>query len=201
MTTSAALVTGAMLGLSVAVPFGPVSLTCIQRSITVGPTYGMIAGLGAASAHGIFALSAVAGAQAISMQLTVWEQPLRVFSALFVIGLGVRSWLRRPAAPIRPVLVRARGAYASTLLLAMSNPMTILPYAAVASSAALDATPETPFSSWSVPGVMIGAAAWYGLLCLGTSHFCKGISEGMTRRLNQVAGTVLIVIGALLLVR
>ncbi len=201
MTIPAALMAGAMLGLSVAVPFGPVSLMCVQRSMTIGRNSGFITGLGAASANGLFAFAAMAGAQVISAQLAYWDQPLRQFSAVVLVALGIRSWRRRPVMPERPASISSRAAYSSTLILALSNPLTILPYAAVASSVAFSDPPGSPLSFWSVLGVMLGSITWYVLLSVGSAHFCKSLSAQATRRLNQLAGTGFVTIGVLLLTR
>lgn len=201
MTISAALMAGAMLGLSVAAPFGPVSLMCVQRSMTVGRNSGLITGLGAASAHGLFAFAAMAGAQAISAELAYWDQPLRQLSAVVMVALGIRSWRKRPVLPDGAASISRRAAYSSTLMLALSNPLTILPYAAVASGVALSDQPGSPLSFWSVLGVMLGSIAWYAALSVGGAHFCKSLSMQMTRRLNRLAGAGFVVIGVLLVTR
>ena len=90
-----ALLTGAALGLSVAAPFGPVSLICVQQSLNRGCRYGIISGLGAATSHGIFATAAIIGAGTLSMVLMPWSNAIRLVSALVLVWLGLAIWVGR----------------------------------------------------------------------------------------------------------
>ena len=45
---------GLVLGFSIAAPVGPIGLLCIRRSITYGAMAGMLSGLGAATADGVY---------------------------------------------------------------------------------------------------------------------------------------------------
>ena len=52
----------AILGLFVAIPFGPICLMCVQRTLALGIWFGIVSGLGAAVAHGLFSFLAKASA-------------------------------------------------------------------------------------------------------------------------------------------
>jgi threonine/homoserine/homoserine lactone efflux protein len=52
----------AMLGLFIAIPFGPICLMCVQRTLALGVWFGIASGIGAAVAHGLFSCPAMAGA-------------------------------------------------------------------------------------------------------------------------------------------
>ena len=193
---AAALLAGATLGLSVAAPFGPVSLICIQQSLNRGYRYGMVSGLGAATSHGIFATAAIAGAGAVSLALTPWSNTIRLLSALVLVWLGIRTILkgRVVEGPTRAITMRM--AYASTLILSLSNPMTIIPYLALATMAVEEDMGSHALSLWSIPGVMMAAATWYSGISFVATIIRSGISPGMAKLLNLVAGGSLIVFGA-----
>jgi threonine/homoserine/homoserine lactone efflux protein len=193
---TAALLAGAALGLSVAAPFGPVSLICVQQSLNRGFWYGVVSGFGAATSHGIFATAAIVGAGTISVVLMPWSNTIRLLSALVLVWLGVRTILkaRSVAKPARTITVGM--AYASTLMLSLSNPMTIIPYLALATVAAEEDIGSATLSLWSVPGVMVAASTWYGCISFVTGIMRSGISPNMSRVLNLVAGGSLIVFGA-----
>ena len=190
-----ALIAGTTLGLSVALPFGPVSLLCVQRSIIYGRRLGLAVGAGAASAQGIYAAAALVGHSAIPAELATWTGPLRWCSAAVLVLLGLRT-LRRHRVP-RPVTPPAgtRVVYGSTLALALSNPMTALPYLAIASGSQPAEIGDALFSSWSVPGVVAGSGAWYALLVAGASLLRAGVPGLFLRHLNLLAGSMLIVLG------
>jgi threonine/homoserine/homoserine lactone efflux protein len=194
---AAALLAGAVLGLSVAAPFGPVSLICVQQSLNRGYRYGMVSGFGAATSQGIFAAAAIFGADAVSVALTPWSKAIRLFSALILIGLGIRTILqaRSVAKPAHAVTMRV--AYASALLLTLTNPMTIIPYLALATVAAEGDIGGSTLSFWSIPGVMMAAATWYAGLSLATGIMRCGLSLKAAKLLNLVAGGSLVIFGAL----
>ncbi len=56
----------AMLGLFVAIPFGPICLMCVQRTLALGIWFGIASGMGAAVAHGLFSFLAEASAAVLA---------------------------------------------------------------------------------------------------------------------------------------
>jgi threonine/homoserine/homoserine lactone efflux protein len=196
-----ALMAGATMGLLVAMPFGPVSLVCVRCSLAHGPRFGTAAGLGAASAQGVFATVAVTGSDALAASLMHWSGAVRVISALILVGLGLRLLFARPARPgaeLRPAGRSMTVTYASTLSLAVSNPMTLLPYLALVSGAGATAPGGTALSAWSIPGVMLGSAGWYAALSQGMWLLRRHLKPGILQPLNVVAGGMLVCFGVFL---
>ena len=191
------LLMGAAFGLAIAAPLGPVSLICIQQSLNHGYRHGAVAGLGAATAHGIFASVAIAGASTVSAVMTPCADVIRLLSALILVGLGIRTIVRarRVATPSRAGSVQA--VYASSFVVALSNPMTLVPYLALAAVVAEESTSHAGLSFWSVPGVMVATATWYACLSLVASSLRGGLTIGMARSMNLVAGGLLIGFGVL----
>lgn len=189
------LLTGTVLGLSVAVPFGPVSLLCVQRSIAAGPRLGIATGFGAACVQGLYATLAITGASAVAVHLAEWSQVVRLVSAVLLIFLGARVLMRRPPAA-QPVWgLRMRKAFASSFAVALCNPLTIMPYLLVASSGAVAESTDASLTAWSVPGVLVGATGWYAIVSTGAALFRSGLPQGAMRALNHVAGVLLIGFG------
>ncbi len=188
-------IAGITLGLSVALPFGPISLVCVQRSISHGFGQGLATGVGAASAQGLFATAALLGRDAVSSELMQWSGPIRWLSAAMLICLGICTLARRNMPRAKAARAGIAAAYGSSLVFALSNPMTLLPYLALASGAAVGGTTGQLFSSWSVPGVMVGAIAWYAVLSTVASMLRPGVMQGLMRPLNLLAGSILVVFG------
>jgi threonine/homoserine/homoserine lactone efflux protein len=189
------LLTGALLGLSVAAPFGPISLLCVQRSIAAGPRLGIVTGLGAACVQCLYATLAITGASAVAAQLADWSQPVRLISSALLVFLGARVLMRRPPAiqPLWPL--RARKAFATSFAVALCNPLTIMPYLLVASAGAAAGAGHASLTGWSVPGVLFGATAWYAIVSTAAALFRSTLPRGAIRALNHVAGVGLIGFG------
>ena len=192
---TAALAAGALLGLSVAAPVGPVSLVCVQRALDAGCLHGVVAGFGAAAVHGLFACVAILSAGAVAASLIEWHGPIRLLSATVLVFLGLRLLLRRRpiAAKVAPAALLAT--FATTLAMAISNPMTVLPYLAVASSTATAHDAAGALTAWSIPGVMLGAASWYGCLSTTVARCCGAIPAWLLGRINFFTGGAMIVFG------
>lgn len=191
------MASGAALGLAVAAPVGPVALLCIQRSLAAGAGLGIVTGLGAASVHVFYAALAIAGAGAVAAELAAWSLQIRLVSCVVLVVLGVRVLRRSPPSAQHPSTIRAPAAFASSFLLALCNPLTIVPYLMFASSvAALDRT-TTVLTSWSAFGVFVGAGGWYCAISGAAALFRSGLPPIAIRGLNRVAGAMLIGFGLL----
>ncbi len=126
------LLRGLVLGFSIAAPVGPIGVVCIRRTLAHGRVVGFVSGFGAATADGAYGLVAAMGLSSIATVLVGYQVWLRVVGGLFLCVLGVRTFLARSAehaagsseAPLA-------GAYLSTLFLTLTNPMTIMSFAAV----------------------------------------------------------------------
>ena len=189
------IVEGLFTGLSVAAPFGPVSLLCVQRSLVGGPHLGFASGAGAATAHGAFASLAVCGADVIATHLTQWQQSIHLTSAVILIALGTRTLLKR--GPAQSCISRDTigKAFLTTLMLALFNPMTILPYLAIASALTMETSSSVGSSALMVVSVMLGATCWYAVLSSGASVFRHAFTKVMIGRLNLGAGAAMIGFG------
>jgi threonine/homoserine/homoserine lactone efflux protein len=86
-------------------------------------------------------------------------------------------------------------------LIAVANPMTILPYLGVTS--ALEAGKPLIMDRALVMaiGVMLGSACWYLVLAFGTSVMFRSLRKAALDRLNRLAGILLMALGAALCAR
>lgn len=195
------LLGGLLLGLLIACPIGPVSLTCVRNAALGGPISGLLTGAGAALAHGLFALSASFAAIAVSAFLIQWQPVLTLFSALVLIWIGLRRLDRRFRFRHDRVPPTPRKSSLDGLLIAVSNPMTILPYLGFATSAAYAATVEAQRSLMFSTGAALGALGWYALIVSLTLIASRRIGRRLGERLDMASGVILVGFGCLVLAR
>src|SRR5881227_3985703 len=98
----AIILTGLTLGFSIAAPVGPVGVLCIRRTLADGRASGFVSGLGAASADAIYGSIAALGLTFVSTFLIEGEAWLRTFGGAFLLVLGGRIFLERPAERAAP---------------------------------------------------------------------------------------------------
>src|SRR5579864_2911943 len=108
-----------LIGLSIAATIGPMSVLCIQRTLQKGHLYGLVSGLGIATADGIYGSVAGFGLTVVANFLVSQHVWIRLVGGIFLIYLGIKTLLSRP--PERAATAQLRtsgllGAYSSTLL-------------------------------------------------------------------------------------
>jgi threonine/homoserine/homoserine lactone efflux protein len=184
---------GLVIGFTIAMPFGPISLICVQRALGQGLQFAIASGLGAATAHGVFSALARASSNVLGALLADFGTPIHLLSGTVIVLFGVR--VIRTASTVSGVTTPRNllASYGATLLLALCNPMTILPYLAYSTAAGLPVLSLR--SLFASLGVMLGAMSWYLILSSATYVFRREISATMAGRLNLVGGGVLIGFG------
>jgi len=109
-----------------------IGVLCIRCTLAEGRASGLFCGLGAATADAIYGWVAVFGLTFIISIFIGQQVWLRSIGDVFPCYLGLKTFLARPAEQV--VLARGNrllGAYASTFLMTLTNPMTILSFAAI----------------------------------------------------------------------
>src|SRR5512147_2656599 len=88
---------GLILGFSIAAPVGPIGVLCIRRTLAEGHLTGFLSGLGAATADMLYGSIAAFGLTALTDLLVDQQLWLRLIGGLFLIYLGIRTFLAKPA--------------------------------------------------------------------------------------------------------
>lgn len=192
---------GLLFGLSISIPFGPVSLSCVQYSLSDGPRSGIASGLGATSAHALLAIAAVTSVGAAIAEAAAVGPYARLASAAVLILLGLRTLFGTRRAARVQTRSNGRTAYVAGLTLALSNPMTIVPYLALAAAlAAHQPTNQIRTMSLLVAGDIAGIFAWYLLISIGASWLRSRVGHQVLNWLNVSTGGILVGFGVLALV-
>jgi threonine/homoserine/homoserine lactone efflux protein len=190
---------GLAIGLAVAAPVGPIGVLCIRRTLAEGRASGFVSGLGAATADAAYGSVAALGLTFVTGVLMGAEAWLRLFGCAFLVFLGARTFLFRPAErPAAAGKAGLLGAYASTFVLTLANPATILSFAAIFAGLGAGST-DGSSAALLVVGVFLGSALWWFVLSGATSLFRAKLSVGGLRWVNRISGLVLAGFGVLAL--
>jgi len=192
------LLRGLLIGLSVAAVVGPMSVLCIQRTIQKGFVYGLISGLGIATADGLYGCIAGFGLTVIATFLVNQQGWIRALGGLFLVYLGCRTLLTKPAerAAAATDLTGFVGAYISTLLLTLTNPLTILSFVAIFAGLGVGSGKNSPLSALLVVcGVFLGSAIWWFLLTGSTTLFRRRFTPHWLLWINRISGGVIAIFG------
>jgi threonine/homoserine/homoserine lactone efflux protein len=191
------LIKGLIIGLSIAVPVGPIGVLCIRRTLTQGRMVGFLSGLGAATADGLYGAIAGFGLTFLVNFIIGKQIWLRLIGGGLLCILGAKTFLSKPAEQGASVEGNSLwNAYLSTFFLTLTNPMTILFFTAVFAGLGIGSTDGDYLSAGIlVLGVFIGSAMWWLVL----SGF-TGILEGLLnfkrlQWLNRISGLIIMGFG------
>jgi threonine/homoserine/homoserine lactone efflux protein len=185
---------GCLAGLAVAVPVGAVGTLIILTAASRGLRLGAAAGLGTATADGLYAGIAVLFGAAITPVLADLAIPLRWGSAVVLALLGagmIRSGFRRqPIENKRPSNTFATpvSAYVTVLGITVVNPTTVIYFAALIVGSPPDQINDTSSRLTFVAGVFLASAVWQVLLAGGGSVLGRVLSGSSARRWTTVVG-------------
>ncbi len=197
----ALFVQGLIIGLMVAVPFGPIGLFCINRALSGGPTYGLFSGLGVATADAIAAGIAALGWTLISGFFVTEQLWLRLFGGLFLCYLGVRTFSAKPKSQVASVSEESRTkAYATMLIFNISHPGTILSFLAIYAGWGIENLSGKYLSAAVLAvSVFCGSALWWVALCGILITFETKFTHNALRRVHIVSGVIIAGVGVIVL--
>ncbi len=204
---------GLLIGFSIAVPVGPIGLLCIRRTLEKGMVWGLISGLGAASADAVYGCIAGFGLTLISQFLLHHQTELRLIGGVFLIYSGCKIIVTRPTEgdpkPSLGTIPRSyiQGlavAYLSMFLLTLTNPLTIFAYLATFAGLGITITRSNGLTAIVlVTGVFLGSTLWWVILSSSVVTLQARFNMYSLKWINRVSGLMIVLfgVGALLGIR
>jgi threonine/homoserine/homoserine lactone efflux protein len=221
-----ALLLGFAIGFPIAASPGPIFVLILRRTLARGWRSGLVSGLGVATGDAAYAALAAFGVAAVTNVLLAERRWISLVGGIGLTAIGLRTLLSTEAPT--PTLPRRRGReiptpsltlpargretlgtpsptlptrgreYASTLALTLSNPPTILSFAAVFAGLGAHVSSGWPPALALVVGVTIGSALWWVVLTAIVAAVRERLTPEITRGVALVSGVVLIVAGILI---
>lgn len=190
------IVKGIAIGFSIAAPVGAIGFLCIERTLKGGIRLGLASGLGAATADMLYGILVALGLTAFQDLLLAYKVPLTLIGGLFLCYLGIKKIFSKQPSVHRsqPTSDGLLKAYVTTFFLTLTNPATILDFAALFTGLNIDISGYME-SLGFVGGVFLGSAAWWLLLCFTVGLFRKKISTQVLCYINYIAGIAILSFG------
>lgn len=197
------LLTGMLVGLSVAMPIGPMGLLCIQRTLASGPRVGICTGLGAATMNTVHAAVIIAGLDRLAPHMASAGRVLGFAGGLFLLWCAAKTLLRRRASLSEPHATQLSPvmAYGTAVTFNAINPMSLMLMLALLSPMTGASNPSSAQAAALLLGVFAAIVAWWVCLVSGVSLLKSRLSPGMLFVVNQIAGIGLTIYGTAALVR
>jgi threonine/homoserine/homoserine lactone efflux protein len=195
-------VQGIIIGLTLAVPVGPIALMCIQRTVIEGRLHGIFSGFGVATADSFYAAVSVFGLTFISGVIIAQQHLFRFLAGMVLIFIGIRVFMSEPAC----ISTKAEHEtylkdFLSMVAIAISNPLTLVFFLVVLPGIGI-VVYETSFllAIEFVTGVFFGSAVWWIILCGSVGSLRSRISVEKLGLINRISGLLISCFGAGMLI-
>lgn len=192
---------GLIIGFSIAAPVGPIGVLCIRRTLAEGRGPGLVSGLGAASADAFYGFIAAYGVTFISSFLVAQQAWLSLVGGVYLCYLGLRTFRTPPGQPQQAIVQNnLAGNFLSTFALTLTNPVTILSFAAIFTGLGLaQSSSDYLAATWMVLGVFSGSALWWLTLSQGIGTLNRRLTPQWLLWINRISGTTILVFGFFIL--
>lgn len=193
---------GIIIGLTLAVPVGPISLVCIHRTVANGRLHGIVSGFGVATADSFYAAVAFLGLTAVSGLIISHQSEFRLIAGIALVIVGIQVFRSVPAA-VRDganpeSFIRD---YLSLLAITAANPFTIIFFITILPGFSVVAQGTTLIAAVPfVAGIFLGSAMWWIVLCGSLGSVRSRFSTENLRWINRVSGILITGFGAGMLV-
>lgn len=196
------LLKGIILGFSIAAPVGPIGVLCIRRTLSNGMLTGFLSGLGTATADAMYGCIAAFSVTVVTTFLLDNQSYLRLMGGLFLLYLGYRTFRSIPAE--KAANERSNGllgSYTSAFFLTLTNPMTIMSFAAVFAGLGVGSTGGDYIpAGLLVLGVFGGSMLWWLTLSATVNLLRSKFDQKRLKWVNQLSGFIISGFGMLSLI-
>jgi len=184
---------GLAFGFLLAATVGPMWVLCLRRTLASGVLAGLASGMGIAVADGFYGAVAAFGLTAISGFLLAHAFWIGLVGAAFLIYLGLRTLLASPSiVETTESPLTLPKAFLSTLALTLTNPPTILAFAAIFAGLGLASSADYAAAALIVAGVFVGSAFWWVILALGAGRLRHRLGPRLFRSVNLISGLTIL---------
>lgn len=193
---------GIIIGLTIAVPVGPISLVCIHRTVANGRLHGIISGFGVATSDSLYAAVAFLGLTAVSGLIIDHQSVFRLVAGVALVLIGIQVFRSVPAVVSDGTNPKSYiRDYLSLFMIAAANPLTIIFFITILPGFGVMAHGTTlvaaiPF----VAGVFLGSVVWWIILCGSLGSVRSRLSIENLRRINQISGILIACFGVGMLI-
>jgi len=202
------LLAGLAAGYAIAVPVGAIGVLIVGLAARTSFAVGAAAGLGCATADGLYAVLAVLGGAALARLIEPVATPMRWIAAAVLLGLALLtagSAVRHHRDPTRAVtrgeaLTTPGRAYAAVLGLTLLNPATIVYFAALVLGRQAGDGQGAGESVLFVAAVFAASASWQVFLAGGGTLIGRLLTGPTGRLVTALVAAAVIAVLALTLI-
>lgn len=182
-----------LIGLSVAMPIGPISTLAIKNCLTRGFAIGFATSFGASITEGFYGFVATGGLIFISKFLTTYISEVKVVSGAALILLAAYEIKTAKKFSTTEIKTKSRGFFATmffTTFLTLGSPMTIVLFVGVFATMTGTTLTQSEMAV-TVFGIFMGSVLWAFIMCGTVSTIRHKLSEKWMARVKILSGIII----------
>jgi threonine/homoserine/homoserine lactone efflux protein len=196
---------GMIMGVLLAMPFGPVNLLAMQRAVERGFFGGMAAGLGIMAGDGLIALGAALGVNAISGAIRDYRTAIQLIGGAALLLAGAKLYFAKAVIAAEPADRKVTlwdyiWDIPQMFFLTITNPAAVLGLIAIFGGVSSFVEVETYIDAFTMVAAIMGGSFLYWFV---VSNFIATIRHKFDvvrlEQINRIAGLVLIGFGCVLI--
>lgn len=197
------LIQGLFLGALISIPFGPVNIICLNKTIQRGRIKGFLSTIGSPLADAIYAFIACLGLKMIIDFLQEYIMYFEIFAGIILLVFGIilyRKSFKNTHSKHETFSNSTKSSMFHSFLFSISNPLTVLFFLSyLTGMGGAKLLPSHYQMILFVSGVFAGAALWFYSLSGIVSRFRNYMSMKKMQQINYVCSGILCVSGIVLI--
>jgi threonine/homoserine/homoserine lactone efflux protein len=189
---------GIGVGLTVAMPIGPVAVLCMRTAMTRGLIAGLAFVAGTVFADSIYAAIGAFGLTSISGFLISYQHLLGMLGGLILIWIGYNSLCSKPHVELRGRHSNKAGLFTiflQSIGFTLSCPSTIVLFSSqFATAQQIFTTPGLQANLALISGVAVSVATWFTFVVVAVNILRSRVDNAL-RKLNIMSGIVIGLLG------
>lgn len=183
---------GALMGFSIAIPIGPVDFLCIRNSLAWGSKWGLLTGLGIATADALLGLIAGFSIHGLQSYIDMHDQMAHLIGSLFLCIMGILYLAKRQFA--ENPLPNSSGTFIMGFLMSASSPSTLLTFLGLFGISGLILSQF--YEALLVgTGIFLGSSLWWVILSFSAVFFRPWFHQAHLTFLTRLMGVIFFMTG------
>ncbi len=193
---------GVITGLILSLPFGPVGIYCMEKTMMEGQKKGYISALGMVTVDIIYGLTALLFITYVEDFIIKYESWLQILVAIFLLFVGWKKLEKK--VKIKKIECTPSGMikdYFTTFFLAVANLSGIFTILVIFTTLQVHSEEVSLVAPFIALGIFAGGATEWFITTYIIANFTKVLDEKKLMKISQISGGIIFAFGILILVK
>ncbi len=191
---------GVITGLILSLPFGPIGIYCMEKTMIENQKKGYISALGMVTVDVIYGMTALLFITHVEDIIIRYEYLFQLFVSIFLIFIGWKKLEKKVR--IKKIECTPAGMikdYFTTFFLALANISSIFTILVIFTTLKVYSEEASIVAPFIALGIFSGGATEWFITTYIISHFTKVLNEDRLIKISQISGGIILICGVLTL--